>query len=674
MMPHYQSNPYMEPPGFVVPHTHLHLMDYRRMLNPQYYHTMAYHARRFRYQHNPASKEMTSSEVQTEPLNSVQRTSTPRSSECTTNDALSVATGQLQSPALAVKTEDKEKAPSSTMGMPSNSSFVIQTEEVRIECCTTPVGLQLLHAHEAVEMSHGFSQDPVQSTSPTQGGVLQDEGINLPADQSEKELNVCPDILLVGKPNPGEKTLSRDEPRNQMDHVTANEAEETSTDDDLSMTSKSFHYKVVHVPFDPTYLDELRKMESTVWSAEETFMTSPVQNTFIKASNKTLNASPEVNALEMVMLTKVVPTEVISVTQIPQLAEVEVEEMIPTVEMSEANICPPTEASTLPELTDSAEVTLSANVILLDREQHQLDTTNDQDHQDTSFESLPAYLPSTSWLSDFDHSYYCRKMPLGPVKPNRSSNLQELDLSKARRKLDMNYKEQPNVRKPKERYKPKGKVDRLSFSDHECCLSRNFNQDVVRSHGSKSERLCTRCTAKRRISTSPNSVCEGRSLKRKAVPLQQWNNVLLPTCEACQSHTKRVLMRKGSNPDLCSTRYAHDTEGDSSGNGSCRAEPKWRAADNSRKLQDIKRPLAPRQMETKSPVAIHTMLRESNCLHNDLQNQPVGWERLRRCPHGNAIREIDENCEVPVSLEENRRNLDQMYLTHSRQTGKSLLK
>ncbi|XP_043960955.1 uncharacterized protein LOC122824390 isoform X1 [Gambusia affinis] len=662
MMPHYQPNPYMEPPGFVVPHTHLHLMDYRRMLNPQYYHTMAYHARRFRYQHNSASKEMTSSEVQTEPLLSVHRTSTPRSSGDSTDNT---TTDQLQSQGFTVQTEEspsepQEKVPSSTMGKPSKSTLVIQTEEVTIECCTTPVGLQLLHAQEAAEMSHSFSQDLVQCSSPTQSAILQDEGLDLQADQSEQDLNVCPDTLLGGKPNTGEKSLSLEDPMNQMDPVSVNESEETSTDEDLSATSKSFNLKVVQVPFDPTYLDELRKIESTVWSAEESFVTSPVQNAYMKASNKTLNASTE----ELIMLTQEVPTEEIIETEMPAIAKVELEEIVPSVEMSEANIYPATDASPLAELTNAAEESLSANILLLDnsplesdREHHQLETTNDQDHQDTSFESLPAYLPSTSWISDFNHSYHSKKIPLAPMKQNRPRNLHSLDVSKRRRKLNMDYKEQPNVRKPKEKYKPKGKVDRQSFSDHECCLSRNFNENMLSSRWSNNERLCTRCTAKRRINTSPSSVCEGRSLKRKAVPFQQWNNVLLPTCETCKSHTKRQLMRQDSSPDLCSPHYGHDTECDSSGNSSCRTG------------QDFKKPLALRQMATESPMTIHPRLRQSNCSHDDLQNQSVSWERLRRCPHGNTIREIDENCDAPVSHEEKWSNLDQMYPMPKRQTA-----
>uniref|UniRef100_A0A3Q3W0M6 Uncharacterized protein n=1 Tax=Mola mola TaxID=94237 RepID=A0A3Q3W0M6_MOLML len=186
-----QPNPYMEPPGFVVPHTHLHLMDYRRMLNPQYYQTMAYHSRKFRYQHNSQTREMTSSEVQTEPLSAIQRSNTQSSSAVKASCSLLVGSSdhnpgapasQLFAPAVAVQKRDhspapKDMVPPSTTSTPPNGSFVIQTEEVRIECCTTPVGLQLLHSHETAEVSHSFSQDMVQRSSIRQGHMLQDKGV-----------------------------------------------------------------------------------------------------------------------------------------------------------------------------------------------------------------------------------------------------------------------------------------------------------------------------------------------------------------------------------------------------------------------------------------------------------------------------------------------------------------
>ncbi|XP_071340714.1 bucky ball isoform X2 [Trachinotus anak] len=710
VMPHYQPNQYMEPPGFVVPHTHLHLMDYRRMLNPQYYQTMAYHSRRFRYQHNGPAREMTSSHVQTEPLSAAQRTSTPGSSDTEASSGLSVCssvtptvpTSQSLSPPLAVQQGDhslelKDMVSSATTRTPPNGSFVIQTEEVRIECCTTPVGLQLLHSHETAEVSHTYSQDTVRCGSILQGSVLQDDGLCLPADQSEQALKACPDILLVGSSSSSEKISTLEESRDQMDPVTEvsslgsqiaahSDVEETRSEKDLSLTSKNFHFKVVHMPFNPEYLDELRKMESTVWSMEDTLIPSPesqIQNGCTDLHDETLAAVAETPSA--VDEREEAPTdEVVPMTEMPPLVEEELEDMAPTVDgpvvqmVSEANIYPMMDVAVeapMPKLTHTAQVDLAHNLLLDnsplkgDRNQHRGET-NVQDHQDTSFESLPAYLPSTSWLADFDNVYYSCKMPPTPKKQRRPLSHCGLDVPTRRRKLDLEYKEQPSVRKPKERYKPKGKVDRRSLSDHECCLSRNFNENAFTPYASKRDRLCSRCLAKYRICTSASPGIDGRILKRKAAPFQQWNDALLPTCEACKSHSKK-LMRKSSSPDVRGLHHGHDTEGESSENSSCRRGPKWRAADDPRKVTELKRPLASKQNLEKCPAAMYPKLREKNCVCNEPQHQPVARERLRHCPHGNAIREMDENCAMPVSLQEKWRNVDQIYLTHRWQTEKS---
>ncbi|XP_045901602.1 uncharacterized protein LOC123968723 [Micropterus dolomieu] len=715
VMPSYQPNPYTELPGFVVPHTHLHLMDYRRMLNPQYYQTMAYQSRRFRYQHNGQAREMTSSEVQTEPLSATQRTSTSGSSNVETSSGLpvhstdntpSVPTSQPLSPAFAVQKGDhslepKDMLPSSNKRTPPNGSFVIQTEEVRIECCTTPVGLQLLHSHETSEVSHSFSQDVVQCRSIRQGRVLQDKGLCLPAEESEQVLQARPDILLVGMPSSDEKIPASEETRNQIDSVSVSSDfgsqvavnggdQETSSEKDQSVASKNLHFKVVHLPFDPKYLDELRKMESTVWSMEDTMIPSPeslIQNGCTESCDETLAAVAEVPSADALMVREEAPTEeVVPMIEMPPLTEDELDDMVPTVspgdEMaSEPDMCsmmgvPVAEETPMTESTHIAEVAHVPYLLLLDnsplkvdRNQHRRET-NAQDHQDTSFESLPAYLPSTSWLADFDNVYYCSKLPQTPKKQSRPLSSHGLDVPSRRRKLDLEYKEQPTIRKPKERYKPKGKVDRRSLSDHECCVSRNFNENAFGPYVSKKERLCAGCQAKRRICTSASPGLDAQTLKRKA--FQQWNDGLLPTCEACKSHTNKRLMRQGSSPDVCGgRRHGHDTEGESSENSSWRTRPKWRAADNLRKLGDLKRPLASKQNLEKCPTAMYPKLREKNCVCNEACRQSGAWERMHHCPHGNTIREMDENCAVPVSLQDKWRNMDQINQTHRWQTEKS---
>lgn len=695
MMPHYQPNPYMEPPGFVVPHTHLHLMDYRRMLNPQYYQTMAYHARRLRYQHNSPTREMTSSEVQTEPLSVTQNTSTPNSRDmesssvfpiCSSSTTTNVSNSRVLSSALTVESspESNDMVPSSTIRTPSNGSFVIQTEEVRIECCTTPVGLQLLHSHETAEVSRSFSQDMVQCSSILQGHVLQDEGLCLPADQSEQALQVCPDILLVGAPSTGENIPALEESGNQMVPVVCSlESQEAAcreagvmSEREQSMT-KNPQLEVVHLSFDTSYLDELRKMESSVWSRDDTLVPSSeslIQNGPAESLEETLTTN-EVTSADMMLEEEAPPEDGTAMTDMPPLEEDDLG-VVSTVQdemVVEADICPMMESPVSEEpskpnlmCTEMAAVSnvqhLESSPLGADRSQSRTETSI-QDSQDTSFESLPAYLPSTNWLADFENVYYSNKLPQAPKKQTRP---QGLDVSARRRKLDLEYKEL-NIRKPKEKYKPKGKADRRSLSDHECCLSRSFNENIFSTRVPKRERLCSRCLTKRRTCMPASPGLDGHNLKRKAVPFQQWNDAPLPTCDACKSHTKRRLMRKDSNPDLCSPHRGHDTEGESSENSSCRKGQRWRPGDNLRKLADLKRPLACKQNLEKSPGAMYPKLREKNCVCNELQHQPVAWERLHHCTTGNAIREMDENCAVP--LQDNWRDVDQRYLMHRWQTG-----
>ncbi|XP_022071003.1 bucky ball [Acanthochromis polyacanthus] len=670
VMPQYQPSAYMEAPGFIVPHTHLHLMDYRRLLNPQYYQTMAFHSRRFRYQQNPPPRETASCEVQTEPLAAAQRTSTQSSGEVPSVPPVhSSDPTTVVPPPLVQKTDQspelKDPTPSPTTRLPSNSSFVIQTEEVRIECCTAPVGLQLLQ--KAAEM--------IQHNSMLQSPVLPDDAPNLPADQSDETLQVCPDILLDGTPSTNEKTPTGEECKNQMDPVNENlESEEAASgksEESESEKNQNFSCTVIHMPFGQKYLDKLRKMETPVWSVEENLIPSPQSgswNVSTDSQDETLMGVADVSSPQM-LIEEAPAKDIVPVIEMSSLAEDEGKEMLPTVEemRSDADICPVmdipvSEKARMIEVIHSAQVDVASNSPLkADRNQHRRESTI-QDHQDTSFESLPAYLPSTSWLADSDHSHYCNKMPVAPKKQTRPVNSQSVDLPTRRRKLESDYKEQPNIRKSKERYKPKGKADRRSLSDHECCMKRSFNENMFSDYVSKREQLCSRCLAKQRICTSAGPVLEGKSLKRKAAPFQQWNDVLLPTCDSCKSHNKRRPMRNGSNPDVRGPHHGHDTEGESSENSCCRTRPKWRPVDDPRKLTDIKRPLVSKQNQEKCPAAIYPKLREKNCSCNELQHQPLTRERLRHCPHGNTIKEMDENCTMPVPHQEKWRNVDHVYL------------
>ncbi|XP_077409964.1 uncharacterized protein LOC144040050 isoform X2 [Vanacampus margaritifer] len=558
MIPHYQHNPYMEHPAFIMPQTHHHLTDYRRILNPYYYRTMAYHARRYRYQHNVPAKEVTSSEVQTEPLSGAHMPSNPVSGN---PEALEVCRGE-DTPSGTARRPPQPDSDECTLEVeaPPNGSFVIQTEEVTIECCDAPVGLKRFQSRQTEEVSLGF---------PT------DDELDIPAERTH---HACPDILVLG--TPGEKILELEE----QDAIIESKmvVQEMTAEEDLQLSVQS------------------QAQERPVWSVEDTLLASP--------DSLTLTEESEGIAEE-------VPTDE------PPAGDggpSEEDQLICEAEVRYA-------MEECPELKRKAEAPLSPALgrSRLEDESQPKQDLNFQEHQDTSFESLPAYLPSSSWQADFDRVNIYSRMPATPKKQNQAVNRTALEVPSRRRKLDL---EQPSVRKPKERYKPRSKIDQRSLSDHECCLTRTFNENIL----TQSPRLCARCLAK-----------SGPALKRKAVPFQQRNQALMSTCDDCKSHTNKRHPRKASVPDIRAPRRQLDTEGESSENGSWRPDGQ-------------KRPLGSKQ----------------NWTCDEAQTgQLVAREGSRHCPHGNAIRELDEN--LPVSPQDKWRNAEQLYWMRRWQTDKS---
>ncbi|XP_061614987.1 bucky ball-like [Phyllopteryx taeniolatus] len=586
MMPHYQPNPYMEPPAFVLPHTHLHLTDYRRMLNPYYYQTMAYHARRYRYQHSAPAKEVTSCEVQTEPLAGLHLISNPGSGNTEPSGVPNVCGSEdtpggppnppLQSD-LTVQSNDK---PFLDVGTPPNG-FVIQTEEVTIECCTTPVGLQL-HSCETAEVSNEFCMD---------------DGPGIPEEQMDK---ACPDIVLVG--TPGEIPKMEETKKNKDSFTGSNFSSKVEVKDqeDLQLALKSIQSQVV-------------LQEEQMLSVEDTLVRSLDSST----------PTEEHGTLHVAEL----PTDETPTGDTGLSME---DEMV-----CEAEVCYKMEESPYLEMKHKAEG-LSHGLESSQKEDETQHRQDCQEQQDTSFESLPTYLPSSSWLADFDRVYIYSRMPPTPKKQNQTLNRTALEVPTRRRKLELEYREQPSVHKTKERYKPKGKMDRRSLSDHECCLTRTFENIFTL----KNDRLCSRCLAK-----------PGPSLKRKAVPFQQCNQSLMSTCDTCKSHTSKRLQRKGSVPDIRAPHRGLGTEGESSENGSCCAGLK-------RRPNGKKRPLGSKQNWDK------------NCSCEEAQPRQVeAWKRLCLCPHGNAMQELDEN--LPASPQDKWRHADKFYWAHRWETEKS---
>lgn len=634
VMPAYQSYPYMEPPSFVVPQTHLHLMDYRRLLNPQYYQTMAYQSRRFRYQSNSQTREMTNSEVQTEPLSGTERTAStqPEASSSSSVRSSSPPSNQLSS--VAVQEDDQKDV----MAPPTNGSFMIQTEEVRIECCATPVGLQLLRSHEASGLSHSYSQDLVQCSSALEAHVM-DNASAPPEDQSEQGLHSCPDLLLVGTQSSAETdpALEEQEPAGRVF------PRETPA---VSATSKTFQ-RQIQVPFDPKYLEELRRMESMVWSAEDSLI--PSSQSFIN------NDSAEKPAEES-------PT-----ADVPSVREEPPAEGTRDGPPSPAGVLvdPPGTLEATAELRSSAEAADQPYLLLLDKfppGDEDNEDKNDRsvpEHQDSSFESLPAYLPSASWLADFESVRYRNRFPPAVQKQNGPLSRGVSDLLSRRRKADLECKGRAVEGPSTERDRPRGKLERRSLSDHECCLGRNqHSQNSFSPYGSKRDRLCTRCLAKRPVCTSPRPGLDSCTLSRKAALFQRIQ-LPAPTCDACTRRSKKRPLQS-SSPDGV-RRPGRDSEGESSENSCSRPGTKGGMAEGVGRTEELKRPLASKQNLLVPPGGSFSKLRERNCLCTRRPCQFVPRERLFRCPHGNAAQEMDENCAVPLRLQEKWKHVEPFY-------------
>eukprot|EP00063_Salmo_salar_P061824 XP_014036659.1 PREDICTED: uncharacterized protein LOC106590307 isoform X3 [Salmo salar] len=745
----FQPSPYMEPPGYILPHSQLHLADYRRMINPHYHtahypQTMAYHARRFRYQHNaPAtSREMINSEVQTEPTLGAAR-SDPKLSNADSSMKSNVQTNsesgsdtsctaaQSLSPASAVQ-EVMSKSPayqdivlapasntpiSTRSAAPQKGSFVFQTEveELRLECRSTPTGLNILHSHETSELctAHsvsGTDEDLMQLCSSSslhhqasQGRMLHgQEGMGLIGEERDQCLQqACTDILLMdGSPSSGgpDNFLALDDcdsfiaetlaerpgiSESDMDYrvvVQSHNADGpqfSSNDGELSGNgSKSVYFKILHLPFDMQYLEELRKIEASVWSAS----LAP----YVPSAEFMLQQGlmePHREALSPVVVEEVPTVEVVPMVEveIPGAEKVPTAEVVSLVEEAPMVESPWNENISMAEMVPNVmEVPAISSPNKTDNALTSPDTSqkrgavSDLDHQDASFGGLPTYRPSTSWLGDFGNVYYHSKMPSDVEEQRRILRGSPLKLSSPKGKP--NHDHEPKgprcvsvtttapLRLKGEGCRLGDKVDRRSYSDQEFCANRTFNVNTVTSGGHKRERICARCLTTKcnvnKIPGSPGPGLDALIVKRQGVPVPPWEEyILAQTCAACKSLARRRVTRKGSGSDVPSGPQNEETEGETSENSSCRAGP-------GPKLRDPRRPHSSMKRHSEQcPMGPHSKLREKNCSCDEPHRPPAAvLGGPRRHPHGNVIRERNEEnlgvC-VSVPLQDKWRNQDQ---------------
>ncbi|KAJ8279933.1 hypothetical protein COCON_G00069990 [Conger conger] len=394
VVPPFPPSPYMEAPGYVVPHAQLHLADYRRMVNPHFPLAMPYHARRFRYQQSGAPRETVNSEVQTEPPPCHDSEPCPGNDRLAGSDSgrgssCANASSGSQNPSC----EEPERLnpepshpPAPARAATPKGGYICQSEEVRIACEASPSGLKIIHSRETTtesssvgpaapggdlvrcdvwSMSSAEGVIPLYRSSVHEGDVVSRDP-SCPT-REEQCISAYPDILLMGGSPSRAEDLHECEAVGEAAKPACGSELLGSPERDLEAfcgrdlapnPAKNAPFKILRLPFELQYLEDLRRLEESVWSVESLI--------------------PYVPTAEWMIQNGLVRPEKIA-------AEVPVET---AAGRSEA----------VPSLETSQDLALVQG--------------GSQRDSVSSVDSLPPYLPSASWLADFGNVYYYSKLPL----------------------------------------------------------------------------------------------------------------------------------------------------------------------------------------------------------------------------------------------------------------------
>ncbi|TUD02857.1 hypothetical protein Baya_16707 [Bagarius yarrelli] len=604
VLPPFPPSSYVDAPGYILPHTQLHMVDYRRMMTPHTAPTMAYQARRFRYQQTiPSGRVMVSSEVQTEPVcpNSQRQgcnvvTSTQSNSE-------SGRSADSSSVCSSIPIEDQAAHPETGctvagIATAQNGGIVFEAEEVRIECSGAPSAM-IAHSKKTAEVASnvegellhcnvGSAEDVLLTCF--QPALFGDEARKAPKDRSQLE-DPCPDILMVSCPSNGSvSTLEGSivapvEPVNSTLVVQGDPSSVKGTQDMFRNSKNSF--KILRLPVELQCLEELRQMEASVWSVESLMPYVPttewmMQNSLItpgKPSLATVMEAPTESGLQLT----------------PSLAD------------------------SAPSLQDIG------TVIELGR----------QDSM-TSLESLPPFLSSSSKLAKFGNTN--DNLTSTVHKTSNSGNLLKkqpdasLDI-----KVQCGHRSPDSVpKKLKDEMTKHSVVSTVSLNNRENCAVTLFPESPLKHK----VRMCKSCSVKRR-----GDVCPGTPnskvgcMKRHKVSRSHstGDKIKVPLCATClQAPEKKarckvatIAANNGSNNNM-NNEMSEVSENDLDTLKSC-----------SKRLYNVQSRHSGKHLE-KCPVSHQTKLREQNCSceetkallstsawnkNGHIQHKDLAWER-----------------------------------------------
>lgn len=612
--------PYMEAPGYILPHSQLQMVDYRRMMAPHLAPSVAYQSRRFRFQHTtPSGRVMVSSEVQTEPVCIEVCTESGRgtasSSDLSHEDASASpkeAFGTLSNRIIA-------GTASNVSSVAPNSEILFQAQEVRIECSETPAGLKITRAKETTELAS--TGELLQCNM---GSVQSAEDVVLrcyqpqPFGDNKKKVNsdvlnhtdeyllACPDILMMGtssctlEGSDGTQVegMEMDSPTVQRDSSLIN--------GDICMSSKNVQFKILHLPFNLQCLDELRQMEASVWSVE--------------------SLVPYVPSCEWMMQNSLLTTQKQSLTPV-----LEVPSEVPI------------------ETNKSTAVT-----VITPQEQVQVIELDGHDSM-TSLESLPPYINAASWLADLSNVYNKQPSKVQQQIDNERtwSEGKKCEL-KVSEDTEVQSSASPNsgsaqFKEPISRRR--GQTAGLGLStQHNCLVKSRLGMTISPEH---KVRICKSCQIKQRtgsISGSPDSTAS--SVRRHKAAHLKGEKTKVNLCALCSCDAEKARCKTAAL-DIPGLQNVDDetTEWEVSENCSYPAVGPKSSTGNgqmAKKLYNTERVTSGRHSE-KCTMARQSKLREQNCSCENskaVSSSTPEWDINESTQHNAVWEKNEENMAI----------------------------
>ncbi|XP_062377655.1 uncharacterized protein buc2l [Sardina pilchardus] len=624
--PPFPPSPYVDAPGYIMPHSQLHMVDYRRMMNPHMAPTVAYQARRFRYQHTTNPRVMISSEVQTDPTvgqgqSPIRSTSNGGPTNCESGrGTCSTGTASTStSPSSASSPEERTPERSEPVAMamsqpPASSTFVgsatprttviqdhilFQAEEVQIKCSGTVADLKIAHREETTKLVSDLNGGSLRCNAGapcvSEGGAAQDpeelkkdiESMrgSAPCEEASAEepcLAPCPDILLTAASSGSSEPLSPAEGSAEKPDVPNTDAVNITLTDQAKTITADVDSSVVAC-------GELNKDDYDLFPSSK--------NSQFKILHLPFDLQfGEVQHLE---------TSVWSV-----------ESLMPYVPNSEwliqNGLMTPQKEPLSPLMEDPISPTLATDVDSLQERQQTVAGGEPDPHDSmTSLESLPPYLPSASWLADFGNVYLYHKM-----QPNVGQQLSlhgsaSQDEPSQELKVGQHVSQTssgPPSRRREDCSRHKRRTGVASdVSDHECQAKSSHGQNLLSPPHPPHQGQCV-CNQSftKRGGSSPSPT---PSMRRHKHPHPQRDAAKSPgfaTCKCLPGRSKSST--KGSGSDVPGRLNEEDdtTEGEASEN-SLRSLTGSKRASEARKAQHVRR------HSEKCPVAQRPKLREQNC-------------------------------------------------------------